>query len=291
MACLFGCTGLVTYSAEDDGRAARPVVYRDDVSTPMPAATHAPVLAGPPCALIYDPEQALAHYRNVVRSEEMQRMKAADAVVDAPSATSGDKVKDPRRAHGAPPRRGAAGGKRHMSMSVIMQLRALPSFTPYFIYIITFLQFAVIVAICALAYTQGALAQMGLGTSYATCTVTPASSPPCPSTLQCATCLDTTLRRPTYSNMWYGPNSAFMLTYGALYGPCMRTDNSVGICGDEYSSYFVHTVNCKVNVLLAQIRARECGFSPTLCPDGGFAQGKGVSCCTAPSGQSVRSST
>ena len=42
-----------------------------------------------------------------------------------------------------------------------------------------------------------------------------------------------------------------------------------------------------LNSLLAEQRTAECGFSPTLCSDGTFAQGKGYSCCYVPgSGQS-----
>jgi hypothetical protein len=222
----------------------------------------------------------MAYYHAYMRAERKKR--AADAVKDAAepnqaAAEPNQAAAEPNQAAAEPNQAGKSAAstntrrtlgpapkrrrKRRFDVEVQLQLRALPTFTPWFIYCMTFLQFSITVILIAIAYTKGNLAPMGYGTTYSTCSLSPPSSPPCPESFESSSAQTTNLLRPSYTNMWFGPSLPFLLSYGAKYAPCMRQDNNL-------------------NLRLAQQRAMECGFAPNLCLDGTYAQGKGYSCCS-----------
>eukprot|EP00048_Salpingoeca_helianthica_P024727 m.34874 g.34874 ORF g.34874 m.34874 type:complete len:834 (-) comp9557_c0_seq2:88-2589(-) len=249
-------TPTITYADRGKGKGGD-----EDDEDAAPAPLPPPNI---PHRLIYNEKEAMAYYKQYVQKEQEAQRKAKSAALLERDKEK-EKEKEREKGKGGPASRRSAANTprrgRRLDTMVRAQLRALPTFTPYFIYFITFLQFSVLVVICALSYTEGQFAAVGLGTTYKTCTLSPASEPPCPDTLECGTCYDTSLRRPTVSNMWIGPNTNYLLAFGAKYSLCMRSDNDL-------------------NAELAATRGRECGIAPNMCVDGGWAQGKGFSCCT-----------
>eukprot|EP00048_Salpingoeca_helianthica_P004004 m.72749 g.72749 ORF g.72749 m.72749 type:complete len:615 (+) comp13002_c0_seq1:3238-5082(+) len=160
--------------------------------------------------------QGMAHYRDL-RMRELNN-------APRPGWFGGmNKGKDEEATDlGASRRQGASPPKRRHSKLrndtlVARQLQALPTFTPYFIYLITFVQFALSVAFFAYAFSQNAFAPFGLGWATNVCT-----GFDCPDGFNGSTI---TVSRRVEHNFLYGPNSKYLLQFGAKLTPCMRPDN------------------------------------------------------------------
>lgn len=119
----------------------------------------------------------------------------------------------------------APKGKLREEQNVRMQLAAMPTFSPIFIFCITLLQLLIAVGVCSYSYTQGEWAKIALTDARFTCTASPVSSPACPDDFD-GTALDGAVKR-TEANFWIGPTSRYLSQYGSLMTECMRDDTDL----------------------------------------------------------------
>lgn len=155
-----------------------------------------------------------------------------------------------RRTRAGPPKR--KHSKLRNETLIARQLQMLPTFTPYFIYFISFVQFAMSVSLFALAYSQSAFAPMGLGYKTETC-----SGIDCPDSFNGSTI---TVTRRVEQNFLYGPKGTYLLKFGAKLTPCMRKDTE-GL------------------LLAANERSTQCGFGWGLTCDSNSPTA-GYGCCS-----------
>lgn len=135
---------------------------------------------------------------------------------------------------------------------IALQLQALPTYTPYFINTMSFIQFVIVLIMCAHAYTEGDLATWQLSNGRETCSLT--SEPLCPEAFNgtlitgtyhqrraklCSQTI-TGMTKISESNMWLGPKRQYLLGLGAKFPPCMRKDT-------------------EITIALAQERLEQCG--------------------------------
>eukprot|EP00050_Salpingoeca_kvevrii_P002881 m.207381 g.207381 ORF g.207381 m.207381 type:complete len:624 (+) comp10710_c0_seq1:4116-5987(+) len=136
---------------------------------------------------------------------------------------------------------------------VKLQLSALPTYTPYFIYAITTLQVLVCVGIMAHAYTTEQWAPFGFD-STESCT-----------TGSCPTSFNGTIltgaTRIVEKNFLLGPKAAYLVSMGAKFTPCMRKDTDL-------------------QAIAAEERERECGQVDNICE--GSDPNAGYGCCGLP---------
>ena len=197
--------------------------------------------------LIHDQKEAIAHYRGFVARERLDHKKHVE----------------PGWAQANVPKRESKGKfdqidfdrlQTRKKMEINRLLERLPEHHSIFISIISLAQLIIFVTMFGIAYKHLDIAPFNLATGSVTC-----SGTSCPATFACETCYDTTAKRQSVSNLWYGPNLNTLLKWGAKFSPCMRRDTAV------YTS-------------LAQVREQECGVLPyNLCENGGQ---NGFSCCT-----------
>jgi hypothetical protein len=160
----------------------------------------------------------------------------------------------------------APKGKMREEQNVRMQLAAMPTFSPVFIFCITLLQLLIAVGVCAYSYTQGEWAKIALTDSKFACTVSPVSSPACPENFD-GTSLDGAIKN-TESNFWIGPTARYLSQYGLGACGCARgrvgvwvgVDFSFLVCfGGSTGSLMTECMRDDTNLLATAARVRP-GF-------------------------------
>ncbi|EGD75713.1 hypothetical protein PTSG_07830 [Salpingoeca rosetta] len=208
--------------------------------------------------MIYNVDEGLLHYRQL-RDEENRK-------IVKPGWFGGQVNRNRQSVHAA----GLADLRRktkHRRVSrvrrdtlVQAQLEAMPTYSPIFIEIITFVQVLVFVFLFAYAYTQNEIAEFGFTDNSVTCAAD--TTPQCElfnGTLNIGSVA--TKKR----NFLYGPTDDLLLGVGAKFSACMRDDSEL-----------------RKDALAT--RAKECGPGrdpPNTC-EGGT---EGYGCCTLDSGR------
>ena len=205
--------------------------------------------------LIHDEVEALAHYDSVIAREKSE---VKEGMEDPGAGGAGGA--DARRSKSRRPSKKLSPEMRQLYIQA--QLNALPTFTPWFIRLVSFAQLVIMLLMMSFAYRDSRIASIGLSSSSTVCSVSPPSDPECPTTFECDTiCYDTSAVRTSEVNPWVGPDKNFLLSYGAKYTPCMRRDNDI-------------TTKLQNERLI-----KECGANGVVCEGGGFSAGFGMSCC------------
>lgn len=172
------------------------------------------------------------------------------------------------RSNAAPPKR--KHQLRRNDTNTAIKLQSLPVFTPWFIYLMTLLQFVSVVVMCGHAYTQRQWAAIALTTTTSTCTMDPIASQ---GDVRCPQNFNGSLQEGAVTenevNMWIGPTRRYLLEVGARYTPCMRNDN-------------------RIQFQKARERAEQCGVPPE--PDNEHVYNcdpgeTGYSCCRLSDGR------
>lgn len=201
-----------------------------------------------------DMSVAMAHYQGIwtVQRKEMRKPGWFGGEISGKPRASVTTMAPERRKH----------TRRRDDTMVRMQLAALPTFTPWFIYIVTLLQALIFIGMMAHAKTKNQIAAFGLQSTITNCTIT-LPIPTCPTGFDGAT-LVTGLQRKTEKNFLYGPTTSYLVSIGAKFTLCMRSDSAS-------------------NVILAKQRSIECGQYPNVCDNPATYQG--YSCCGLPGGR------
>eukprot|EP00050_Salpingoeca_kvevrii_P017500 m.65747 g.65747 ORF g.65747 m.65747 type:complete len:629 (+) comp7585_c0_seq1:203-2089(+) len=204
--------------------------------------------------LCYDFDRAMGHYRKVIDGDIQAERKERKKKWFGPKPARPD---DRSRTH--------AKGKPRLRRNqtwVALQLQSLPTFTPWFIYLMTFLQFVVVIVLCGHAHTTGNFGEFRLGNLVEKCSLDGLTGELCP--LMFNGSRDTTAELTTEANMWFGPTKSYMLSIGAKFPPCMRKDG-------------------QIKSRLARQRSEQCGITslsgqPNICE----GSETGYSCCVLP---------
>lgn len=197
---------------------------------------------------------AMAHYQSIwdVQRHDMRKPRWFGGERSEHSRASVSSITPARRKH----------SRRRDETMVRLLLAALPTFTSWFTYIITAVQVLTFIILMAHARYVSEIAAFELQSTRVTCT-TALPTPTCPIGFDGAT-LVTGLQRKNEANFLYGPTTSYLLSIGAKFSLCMRSD---------FAS----------NVILAQQQSIECGQYPNVCDNPATYQG--YSCCRLPGGR------
>eukprot|EP00052_Salpingoeca_macrocollata_P026336 m.244289 g.244289 ORF g.244289 m.244289 type:complete len:766 (-) comp22558_c1_seq6:32-2329(-) len=232
-------------------------------TTTAPAAGGSPLRTISGATLVTGVHEGMAVYdaflkreREQIRMQMEQEMQREKEAAETGAANGHRSASKPKKKH--KPKM----SKEMQQLYIQAQLNALPTFSPWFTRVITFIQLVVLLFMVAYAYRDNRIAPLGLGPSETTCSVSPVSDPPCPTTFQCdSVCYDTAAVRSQGTNMWIGPDEEYILQLGAKFTPCMRRDREIKLRLDN------------------ERQVLECGGNGVPCEGGGYINNQGASCC------------
>ena len=204
-----------------------------------------------PQSMISNYDVALKYYQEFVLKEKAKKRQALlSAAIQGPTGAAVDTsnirmISLPPKPHLLTTRR----RKKEMQR----QLKSLPGFTSWFMFVLTSVQIIVMVIMMSWTFKISHMAPMGISNYW-----TPCTGANCPAGFDGS--FNTSASTVTQVNPFYGPSPIVLLQWGARLAPCMRQDTYI-------LSQF------------AAVRAMECGIPPNFCETGQWVDGVGISCC------------